>query len=295
VLFLRTWKTIIWAIVTIIVFWFVKFILKFPEGDLNTISIILTIASILFGFLAGFFISELWGRYTSLRTLQSARLGDGLNIIQKASFFFKGNKKFENTFKKSIEKAAIADEIAEWDETHLELPYFRAIGETFNLIDEKQVKTNKGLTIFDKLLDSYSEFIKNTVQQDVLGKERLFNSEWFMLITLSLIIAFSVLSLEISKTFYQVIIFAFPVIITIAMLIIYDLDELLWGKNIISLEPNAQLFDAIGVKRFYLNKKKVFIKGLVKEYRTEDDIKGELKQVYLDVLSKQKETNKYGK
>jgi len=289
---LRTWKTISLAIVSVIVFWFVKFILKFPGGDLGIVSIILTVASVLFGFLSGFSISELWDRYTNLRNLQSMRLGDALNMIQKARFFFKGNKKFENAFKKSIEKAAIADEIAEWDETHLELPYFRSIGETLKLIEEKQVKGNKGAVIFDNLLYRYSEFIKNTVQQDVLGKERLFNSEWFMLIALSIIITFSTLSLEVTKTFYQIIIFTFPVIITMALLIIYDLDKLLWGKNIISLEPNAQLFDEIGVKRFYLKKKESFIKGYVKNYRTEDNLKGEFKKVYLDVTAKQKKTNK---
>jgi hypothetical protein len=46
------------------------------------------------------------------------------------------------------------------------------------------------------------------------------------------------------------------------------------------------VFDELGVRRFYLKKKQEYISKHIKNYRTEDDLKGELKKVYLDMLAK---------
>lgn len=107
-----------------------------------------------------------------------------------------------------------------------------------------------------------------------------------MLSVLSLIIAASILLLDVSHIFYQIVVLTFPAIMAGALLLIYDLDSLSWGKEIITLEPNERIFDALGVKRFYLKKRKPYISKWVKEYRTEDDLEGELKQAYLDVLAR---------
>ena len=282
---MKDWRTVILIIITIFIFWFIKFNLKFPNADLDIIGIILTISSILFGFLAGFFISELWTRYTEIRQLQSSRSAYGLNMIKCAENFY-NNKKFEKEFKKSIEKCAIVDEIVEWDEGNLELPYYRAIEDSFKNIKVNNMRDN---TIFDKILDHYYNLIGATVKLDTLGKERLFRSEWFTIYSLSLIIALSLLFLDVSQIFYKIILLAFPVIIVLALSILYNLDTLLWSKEIISLEPNERLFDAIGVKRFYLKKKKKFISSNIKYYRTEEDLKGDLKQIYLNIIKSRKD------
>ena len=281
---MKTWKTTALILITIFVFWFIKFYLKFPTAEAGSVNIILTVASILFGFLAGFFISELWSRYTEIRALHSERCSSGLNMVKCAEHFFE-NKRFEKEFKRSIEKSSLVDEVVKWTEGDLELPYFRAIGNSFKSIE---VKNGKDEVCFDNLLSSYREFIERTVKLDTLGKERLFMSEWFMMISLFLIISFSILFLDTSHFFYQIIVLVFPVIIVLALSVVYDLDALLWSKEIISLEPNQRLFDAIGVKRFYLKKKKRFVHRRIKNYRTEDDLEGELKQTYLNIIEGRK-------
>jgi hypothetical protein len=278
---MKNWRTVIVIVLTALLFWFVKFILGFPSADLEVISVILTIASILFGFLVGFFISELWTRYIEIRSLQGVRTSSNINMIRYASYFYKGNKKFEQKFKSLVEISAISDEIIEWDEGHLEIPYHRAIEDSFRLVKLKQ--NNKDQVYFDNLLDSYHELVESLVKLDTLYKERLFISEWFLIASLSVIIAFSTLFLNVDHFFTKVIVVAFPAIIVTALAIIYDLDTLVWGRGIITIEPSQLILESIGRERFYITRDKKYIPHSVTAYRTEHDLKGELLKVYENI------------
>jgi len=72
------------------------------------------------------------------------------------------------------------------------------------------------------------------------------------------------------------------------MVIIYDLNAMLWSKETVSLEPNQRIFDALNIKRFYLTSTKKFISKHLKNYRTEKDLKGDLKEIYLNILKVRK-------
>ena len=280
----KSTRVILFALITIFVFWFVKFCLSFPNADVEIVGIILTISSILFGLLAGFFISELWSRYTEIRELQGVRSSEEVNMIRYAKHFLP-NRKFEREFKLGVEKASISDEVINWDEGHLEAPYFQDIEDSFKYV---KVKNRKDNVYFDTLLESYNSLTKSIVRLDVLYKERLFLSEWIILFVLSLVIAVSILFLDASHFFSKIIIIVFPAIIALALSIVYDLDRLTWGRELITLEPTQRVFDAIGVKRFYLKKDRKFVSKDVKDYRTEDDLKGDLKKVYLKIISSRK-------
>ncbi len=284
---MKNWKSIISIFGTFALIWFLKFYIIFPEINSEIISVILTISSILFGFLAGFFISELWSRYSEIRSIQGTRSSFGINMTKDAEYFFK-NEKFKKSFLELTEKSSIVDEIVEWNEGHIELPYYRNIQKSFMLIQEDEIQTNKSTLYFEYMLNAYHQYVENTVRLDTLGKERLFVSEWIMMTILSLIIALSVLFINVSNLFFQAIVLVFPVIIMLAMKIIYDLDTLSWSKESVSLEPNQRIFDALGLKRFYLKKKKKFISRRVKDYRTEDDLTPELKKLYTDVFELKK-------
>jgi hypothetical protein len=208
-------------------------------------------------------------------------------MIKYAEHFFK-NEKFKESFSKLTEKSSIVDEIVEWEEGHIELSYYRDIEESFTHITDDDVKTNQDSHYFEKMMTAYDRYVEATVRLDTLGKEKLFVSEWIMMVILSLIIALSVLFINVFNLFFRTIIFVFPAIIVLAMVIIYDLDNLSWSKETVSLEPNQRIFDALGLKRFYLKKKKKFISARIKDYRTEDDLTPELKKVYLDIIKSRK-------
>jgi hypothetical protein len=258
-----------------------------PIVESETVRVILTISSILFGFLAGFFISELWTRYSEIRSLQGTRSAQGINMVKYGEYFFK-NKRFKKEFLELTEKSSIVDEIIEWNEGHLEIPYYQAISRSFVNIKDSDVKTARDSLHYARMLDTNQSFNETTIKLDMLGKERLFAAEWILMIVLSLIIALSVLFIAVTSFFYQIVVLVFPAIIAVALIIIHDLDSLSWSKETVSLEPNERIFDAIGVKRFYLKKKKKYISSKVKDYRTEDDLKGELKKLYLDIQKQRK-------
>ncbi|MBI2044724.1 hypothetical protein HYT23_01565 [Candidatus Pacearchaeota archaeon] len=271
-------------IVTSLVFYLLRVFIGSPAANENTINLLLTISSIMFGVLVGFFISQLWTRYTEIREHQGVRSSEGVNMIQYASHFFK-NKGFEKEFKKLVEKSCIADEAIRWDEGHFEISYYRDIEKSFN---KAKPKSSKDLEYFDNLLDSYNAFVASMVKMDTLYKERLFLSQWLMLIGLSVVMFISVLLLNASNFLEQAIVIIFPPIISLALTIIYDLDRLLWGRESVTLEPNQRILEAIGAKRFYLKKNIKFVGKHIKGYRTEDDLSGELKRVYTDILNKRK-------
>jgi len=56
----------------------------------------------------------------------------------------------------------------------------------------------------------------------------------------------------------------------------------------VTIEPIQQTLIAIGAKRFYLKIDLKYVPKDVKDYRTEDDLKGELKKVYLRIVNSRK-------
>ncbi|MAF14197.1 MAG: hypothetical protein CMI53_04905 [Parcubacteria group bacterium] len=137
---------------TVFVFGFIKFYLKFPDVNSDALGTVITVSSILFGFLAGFFINELWSRYTEIRSIQGARLSDSLNMINYAENFY-GNIKFKNDFKRRIEATAFVDEIINWDEGQLETSYWQNIERSFDFIkDERLKEVNQKYTLMTCLV-----------------------------------------------------------------------------------------------------------------------------------------------
>jgi hypothetical protein len=281
---MKNWRTPIIVLITILTVYIIKFQLNFPSADIEVIGVILTISSILFGFLGGFFISELWSRYTEIRTLQSEWSSEGLNMLQYATHFFK-NKEFERDFKNKMEQALTADQLVSWTELDMEIPYFRKIGDSFEKI---KVKTSKDEVYFSDLTDSYNDFIKAVVKLDTLGKEKLLSSEWSILFVLSSIIAISILFLDISHIFYRIMVLVFPAIITLALSIIYNLNGLNWGRRTTTLAPNERLFDNMGIKRFYSKTELKYKDPKIKDYRTEEDLTGELKKIRDKIIEHRK-------
>ncbi len=286
---MKNWRTIILIAVTMIVIAIIKFGFGFPSADIEIIGVILSISSILFGLLVGFFISELWTRYTEIRSLQGDRSASGMNLVRRAEYFYLKNPKFEKEFKKRMEMSAIADESILWDEGQFEEPYYNDVAKTFELVDINQKKDE---LYFEYMMISHNTYTQSTIKMNTLYRERLFFTEWLILIALSIVIFLSTLFLDTSHFLYKTIVLTFPPIIVIALSIIYDLDKMKWGRELITLEPTQVILDAIGAKRFYLKKDKAFISPHITEYRTEDDLEGYSKQVYDEILALRAQKNK---
>jgi hypothetical protein len=279
---MKHWRTFFVLALTILIVWFVKFVLRFPSADVDLLNIVLTVASIIFGLLAGFFISELWTRYTEIRSLQGERSAATLALVSFARHFYK-DKKFEQEFKTKVEQAAVSDMIIDFDEGHLEIPYYVKIEESF---DKLNVKTKKDEQYFEGMRACYTDILKTLSKMDILYKDKLFFTEWLIMIVLSTVIILSVLFMDASQFFSAVIITVFPPIIILAMSIIYDIDSLTWGQELITLEPTQIALEAVGAKRFYVKEDLKFKSSHIKEYRTEEDLSGSLKEIYEHILAR---------
>lgn len=269
-------------IAAIVITWFIKFVLHFPTADISVIGVILSISSILFGLLAGFFFSELWQRYTEIRSLQSERSSAGLMLITLATHFFK-NKKFKKEFIQRMENTAIADETIIWDEGDFEEPYFNDVAKSFELVN---VKGEKDSQYFGQMLDYSFIYSSATIKADVLYKERLTSIEWLLFTFLSFIIVISVLLLDTTQMLYRVIVLTFPGVIFLTLSIIYGLNMISWSRNLITLEPNEVIFDALELPRFYCERNRKFVPLTVKKYRTEKMLQGEARRVFEEVMTK---------
>jgi len=269
--------------------WIIKFIFHFPTADISVIGVILSVASILFGLLAGFYISVLWGRYTEIRSLQGERCSAGLMLLDYARYFFKTNKKFEKDFRDRLEATAIADETIDWNEGDLEEPFYRKIGKSFFLLS---VRTPKDESYFNAMVENHSNYVRTTVSMNTLYCERLSLTDWLLFALLTGVIGSSVLLLDGSMFFYSVIILVFPIIVFLTLSVIYELNTLRWGRQLVTVEPTQSILDALEVKRFYLGRDRPYVPKYLSSFRTEKTLRDYALVVYKEVLEKRKDLGK---
>ncbi len=277
----------IWFVIAVIAAtWLIKFVFAFPTADISVIGVILSVSSILFGLLAGFYISVLWSRYTEIRSLQGERSSSGLMLLDLALYFYPRNTKFERDLKRRMELACIADETILWDEGDYEEEYYRKVSRAFLLVP---VKSPKDEAYFNAMVSQHANYVSTTVKMDSLYRERLSRTDWLLFAFLTITILISVLLLDTSQLFYSLIILTFPVVIYLTLATISDLNTLQWGRQLVTLEPVQCIFDALGVKRFYVERDIRFVAPGIRNYRTEKNLTGEVLKVYRDIIGKRKQ------
>jgi len=282
---MEKFNKIIYIVAIIFCTWLVKFVFHLPSLSIDIIGVVLSVASILFGLLAGFFISQLLQRYTEIRSLQGERSSAGILLIEFAEHFYKKNPKFKKEFIKRMEMSAVADEIILWDEGHLEIPYYHKLEDSFESLT---VSNAKDEVYFEGMLEQLNSYVTTTVKMDALYKQRLAFTEWVVFVFLSIFISIAVLLLEPNQLFYIILILTFPCVVLLTLSIIYDLNTISMGRNLITLEPNQVIFDALGVRRFYMDRNKGSVSADLKHYRTEKSLKGDLRDILKSIEKSRK-------
>jgi hypothetical protein len=252
-----------------------------PIADINILSITLSVASILFGFMAGFFITELWTRYADIRTNQALWVANILNMIHHAKSLFSRNAKFEKEFIKKMDRDLVSNiGLESWEALDSELKYMIDVKDTL-----RHVKLSDKLDerYADKFLSACDAAIIATQRQILLVKEKLFISEWMILIGLTSIILVSASVIQYASLILNVLLHGLVLVVVLALIIVYELDRLLWSEMFIIAEPLEKCFDLLGVKRFYPDRWLSSKPDEVKEYRTYKTLSADLKKVLKDV------------
>jgi hypothetical protein len=270
----RTWQIFL---LSIAIFAALSHFLPIFRDITELLSLALSVTSILFGLLIGFFITQMWNKFTAVRResaiFRSALLGMITNMRR-----LEGNDKVKEEFENRMEKFLIAFTMISWDSVEEEERYFEVVT---NTISDVTLFNDRDSSIYTQLLDAESSAGSARSQLSSIGKEGLMKLEWAVLIILSSIITVSVLLLRDGSLFFQTLSSLLPPLLLLTMMMLDDLDHLRWGATIVSFEPAQEALEAINKQRFY--ESRYIEKGWVEEpetYRTEKDLEGDLKDVY---------------
>jgi hypothetical protein len=143
------------------------------------------------------------------------------------------------------------------------------------------------LRIYAELLDNESNALNARSKLSSLGKDSLMKLEWAVLLSLSIIITVSVLLLRDGTVFFNALSTVLPSLVILVMMLLDDLDNLRWGKSIVSFDPAQDALEELRKEKFF--EKRFIDQGWVEEpesYRTEEDLEGELRNVYEELKLK---------
>jgi hypothetical protein len=239
----------------------------------------LTVTSILFGFLAGFFITELWTRYSTIRTLQAEWSANLISFIRYSKLFYH-NKKFKESFTYHMKRYLVCPMTISWQKLEYEIKYFSKLSSSLEILK------NEKTSLLQNINNKYDDCLRGICSSEMLTKEKLFVSEW-IIIFLSAVILVSSIFLKTENLIINIISYAFPLVIVAVLILISELNNLEWSKRNVTFEPIARCYDFLGIKRFYPTFTLDYKPKELKSYITEKDLDKEMKDVF-DEITKSK-------
>lgn len=270
----RTWQLFI---LSVVVFASLSYFLPIYEGATQLLSLALSVTSILFGLLIGFFITQMWNKFSSIRR-ESSSLHSAIQDLIANMNRLEGNERAKKQFEDRMERFLIAFTMISWDSVEEEDKYFDAVR---SAIDDVNPINEKNGSVYVQILDAENQASNARTKLSSLGKQRLMRLEWVVLISLSTIITTSVLLLRDGSLFFNTLSSIMPPLVILTMMMLDDLDNLRWGTEIVSFEPAQQGLEALNKERFY--EQRFIDKGWVEEpevYRNENDLEEHLEGVY---------------
>ncbi len=262
---------------TISILIFTPLVILIPgQGSTPIIETILTVASLFFAILTGFFISRLNSRYNEIRELIAAEDAILFSMFEFSKFYSKElSKKLAN----QIDKYYITTFEYNFDDYYKpSTPYL------LNMYTElNKFRRYRDNSVFANLVSKVSELEHVRNKSSVISKERLTRSQWIVLIGLAAIIMTCLLYVSSNQLFFQTLIILTAAILTLILLTLRDLQNFrLGGKAMPVLESSQEVLEIIGKKRYYnkflLEIKAYEIPDYVKEYRLGLHMPGDPKQ-----------------
>ena len=254
---------------------------------MSSVGFVLTIATLLFSFLVGYYLNSRYNRYIVIRDSHILRHSKCFDLLECCKSFSE-NKPLLAEAHKKLNSMAIMDELTAWDEGYLEEPYFSNL---YDLLDLMKIKTDKDKELFKISLSLINEINDLTKKLTSIGNDTLGYIHWILLDSLSFVIILLTLSIPLSSKLALTIVMLFPASILLVVYVIYGYQHMLFLRESTFMEINQRIFDEIGKKRFYKKSKLIYVRSQIKNnqnlYQTEDDLRGEEKDVYLDYLDKE--------
>lgn len=223
---------------------------------------IFSFISMLFAILSGFLISSLWDRFTKIRTLVSSETASLENLHQ---FFELADRKIARKAVDGIDNyvmKALELGVHEYQEK-LREEYFAL----YKLL--KLLKPKKTEVYLSRILNIFDQFTKNRKEILSRTKDQLGLYHWVVLCLLPFMLIVIWVYIQFDGVFGRFIGTIFIFAIFMILIIIYDLNNLVWGSAQINVEVYERIYDVIGIPRYYPEEmlEKVKIPITVSKYR----------------------------
>jgi hypothetical protein len=282
---MKSWKSLGIFAISFPIFYYLSISLPVIDVPIAIVSMTLTFIGLLFGLLASFFISELWNRHVNMREVMAGHSSTLSSILGYVDLF-NHNIKFKQNMKHAIEKYITANVAVRVIESERTDKYFMNLYKALDAVSIDRDKDNTLLTRICALLNDLSNYRE---KMTIIGKENLFVTEWALLGALSVVIVITTFMQRTGDSASLMLSTIFPPLVILTLSIVYELNKLSWNENSIFIEPDEKIFDRLGMSRLYMTSDiklgRISPSALPKHYRTEKDLHGELKEIYLDVIN----------
>ncbi len=206
---------------------------------------ILTISTFLFAILAGFYTSRLGNRYDSIRQLVAVEDATILSFYQTA-------KIFGPVFVKKVRSAIDHYYIASYDHTLSDYAYKQSAPYYFKLWDVITALPDKEpSSAYEALITQLTEIEKSRNTSAATAKERLGWGEWAILLILAGIILSSLFLMREPVLYSWIVTILFGTALILVMLIIRDLQNLMFGGSSLLEESGQEVLEFMGLPRYY--------------------------------------------
>ncbi len=217
----------------------------------------LTFIGILFGIILGFFIADLYSRYSSIRQ----------NAAQDSSClstFY--------TFAKILSREAddaewlikVEDRVENYVHSFMPLPWEK-YGETEKAFEnlgqsliEIKYTGRKASETYSNMLLVYNQHSTARENLVLFGKDKLTWGEWASSLMLGVLLLASLFYIKDTSLVSIIFTGAITTAILVLFIVLRDLDNLNFGEQEVSVEPYERVLDSIGRPRYYKNKSNGF-------------------------------------
>jgi hypothetical protein len=227
----------------------------FPGIGPNTvIETLLVFIGILFGIIVGFFLSDLYSRFQTIKDNAAVDASGLATYYQYAKLLVRGerNRKWLARQRDIIYRYVTKFMPLPWSEYSVTDKEFNEILESLKKI---KYRTNKENETYSNILAVVSEVSDAREKLVMSGRDHLTRGEWIVVLLLGGLLLFS---LYYVKTMEPVSI-AFTGLLSssilILLLVIRDLDNLKFGEIAVSIEPYERVLDTIGKPRYKVSSK----------------------------------------
>lgn len=228
-----------------------SFLVPGSSGD-SVVQDAITFIGILFGIIVGFFIADLYTRYSTIRS-NAATDSSSLStfyifavIIAKET----GDTQWLGRVEDRIEKYIHHFMPLGWDEYHKTEKDFELIGESLKELEYGD--SNKANEAFSNILNVYNGHSTARENLVMFGRDKLSWGEWLISLFLGVLLLVCLFYVKDDGSLISIL---FTGAISSAVLLLFvvlrDLDNLNFGENEVSVEPYERVLDAIGRPRYH--------------------------------------------